>query len=116
MVVVVGCGRHCGYSSVSATDTHWSEHVRREDYHASLRRSAHAFSHPFDEADERLDARETDGEPFGDIVAALDGEESLCLVNRFEPEPLYDVSETRGFAYGTANPADDEWYVEITPA
>ena len=76
-------------------------------------------SHPFDEADERLDAREIDGEPFGDIMAALDGldgEESLCLVNGFEPEPLYDVLETRGFAYETANPAVDEWYVKITAA
>ena len=74
---------------------------------------------PFDEADERLDVREIDGEPFGDIMAALDGldgEESLCLVNSFEPEPLYDVLETRGFAFETANPAVDEWYVKITAA
>ena len=74
---------------------------------------------PFDDADERLDAREIDGEPFGDIVAALDGldeGESLCLVNGFEPVPLYDVLAERGFEHETANPADDEWHVEITRA
>ncbi|WP_096395034.1 DUF2249 domain-containing protein [Halorubrum trapanicum] len=74
---------------------------------------------PFDDADERLDAREIDGEPFGDIVAALDGlddGESLCLVNSFEPVPLYDVLAERGFAHETAAPADDEWHVEITRA
>ncbi|GAA0715298.1 uncharacterized protein (DUF2249 family) [Halorubrum trapanicum] len=73
---------------------------------------------PFDDADERLDAREIDGEPFGDIMAALDGldeGESLCLVNSFEPVPLYDVLAERGYAHETANPAADEWYVEITP-
>ncbi|TKX58090.1 DUF2249 domain-containing protein [Halorubrum sp. SS7] len=74
-------------------------------------------SDPFDDADERLDAREIDGEPFGDIMAALDGldeGESLCLVNGFEPVPLYDVLAERGFEHETANPADDEWHVEIT--
>lgn len=74
---------------------------------------------PFDDADERLDAREIDGEPFGDIMAALDGlddGESLCLVNSFEPVPLYDVLAERGFTHETANPTEDEWYVEITPA
>jgi uncharacterized protein (DUF2249 family) len=74
---------------------------------------------PFDDADERLDAREIDGEPFGAIVAALDDldeGESLCLVNDFEPVPLYDVLDERGFAHETANPADGVWHVEITPA
>ena len=74
-------------------------------------------SDPFDDADARLDAREIDGEPFGDIMAALDGldeGESLCLVNGFEPVPLYDVLAERGYAHETANPADDEWHVEIT--
>ena len=72
---------------------------------------------PFDDADERLDAREIDGEPFGDIVAALDrldDGETLRLVNGFEPVPLYDVLAERGYAHETANPADDEWHVEIT--
>lgn len=67
----------------------------------------------------RLDVREIDGEPFGAIVAALDdlaAGESLLLVNSFEPEPLYDVIERRGFAYETANPEPGLWYVEIEAA
>ena len=51
-------------------------------------------------ADRRLDVREVDGEPFGDIAAALEDltdDESFLLINSFEPEPLYDVLEARGF-------------------
>ena len=69
--------------------------------------------------DRRLDAREIDGEPFEDIVAALDEldeGESLLLVNSFEPVPLYDVIEARGFQHETANPSPDEWHVTITRA
>lgn len=71
------------------------------------------------EADRYLDAREIDGAPFGDIVGALNSlaaDESLLLVNSFEPEPLYDELERRGFAYETTNPEEDVWHVEITPA
>jgi len=71
------------------------------------------------EADERLDVREIDGEPFGDIVAALERletDETLLLVNSFEPEPLYEVLARRGFVYETTNPAPDEWHVEIRRA
>jgi uncharacterized protein (DUF2249 family) len=66
-----------------------------------------------------LDVRETDGEPFGDIVAALDalGErERLVLVNSFEPVPLYDVLERRGFTYEASQAGPEEWRVEITHA
>ncbi|MUV58250.1 Uncharacterized conserved protein [Halogeometricum rufum] len=66
-----------------------------------------------------LDVRETDGEPFGDIVAALDalGDcERLVLVNGFEPVPLYDVLERRGFAYEASQTGPEEWRVEITHA
>lgn len=72
-----------------------------------------------DEADQVLDAREIDGEPFGDIMAALAAlseEETLLLINSFEPEPLYEVLEQRGFEHETSNPAPDEWHVEITSA
>jgi uncharacterized protein (DUF2249 family) len=65
-----------------------------------------------------LDAREIDGEPFGDIVAALEDlsdDESLLLINGFEPVPLYDVLEDRGFDYETTNPDSGEWHVEIRP-
>ena len=69
--------------------------------------------------DRRLDAREIDGEPFGDIMAALEQlnpEESLLLINSFEPEPLYSVLEQRGFTYESARIEDDEWHVRIQPA
>lgn len=41
-------------------------------------------------ADRRPDVREIDGEPFGDIVGALNksgADESLLLSNSFEPNP-----------------------------
>jgi len=66
-----------------------------------------------------LDAREIEGEPFGDIMAALerlpDGE-TLRLINSFEPEPLYDVLAERGFTHETEQVADDEWHVDISHA
>ena len=68
------------------------------------------------EADRRLDVREIDGEPFDDIVAELEtlpDDETLLLVNSFEPEPLYGVLEERGFEYETASPGADLWHVEI---
>jgi uncharacterized protein (DUF2249 family) len=70
-------------------------------------------------ADRKLDAREIDGEPFENIMAALDDlsdDESLLLINSFEPEPLYDVLEERGFEYETVNPAANVWHVEISKA
>jgi uncharacterized protein (DUF2249 family) len=74
---------------------------------------------PVDDADRTLDAREIDGEPFDDIMAALDdlaADESLLLINSFEPEPLYGVLEERGFEHETTNPVPEEWHVEITRA
>jgi uncharacterized protein (DUF2249 family) len=71
------------------------------------------------DADRTLDVREIDGEPFEDIMAALDDlsdDESLLLINSFEPVPLYDVLETRGFEHETANPEPETWHVEITKA
>jgi len=72
-----------------------------------------------DAASERLDAREIEGNPFDDITAALAElaeAESLLLVNGFEPTPLYDVLERRGFAYETTRRTPTEWHVEITRA
>lgn len=63
-----------------------------------------------------LDVRDVEGEPFGDIINALDdlqSDETLLLVNSFEPEPLYDVLERRGFTYASEQVAPDEWHVEI---
>ena len=68
------------------------------------------------ETDRRLDVREIDGEPFGDIMAeleALPDDETLLLINRFEPEPLYQVLEERGFQYETTSDGSDVWYIEI---
>jgi len=67
-------------------------------------------------ADRRLDARDIDGEPFGAIMSELDelqDGERLLLVNSFEPEPLYEVLEQRGFQAETSQVADDEWHVGI---
>lgn len=64
-----------------------------------------------------LDAREIDGEPFSDIMAALDDVDagnSLLLINSFEPVPLYDVFSSRGFEYDTSQVSEDEWCIEIT--
>lgn len=66
-----------------------------------------------------LDAREIDGPPFSPIMDALeelDEGETLTLINAFEPRPLYEVVESRGFAYATEQVADDEWHVEIEHA
>ena len=66
-----------------------------------------------------LDVREIDGEPFGEIVAALnrlDPDGTLVLVNSFEPVPLYDVLADRGFDHETERIDDDEWHVTITHA
>jgi uncharacterized protein (DUF2249 family) len=63
-----------------------------------------------------LDARDIEGEPFGHISTALDElgpDETLLLVNSFEPVPLYDVLSDRGFEHETAHVADAEWHVEI---
>jgi len=69
------------------------------------------------DADRTLDAREVDGEPFGAIVGALEDlpeDETLVLVNSFEPEPLYGVLADRGFDHETERVADDEVRVFIT--
>jgi len=68
--------------------------------------------------DNVLDVREIDGEPFGDIMGALDDldtEESLLLISGFEPVPLYDVLSDRGFQHETTQVDDAEWHVEISP-
>lgn len=72
-----------------------------------------------DDGVRELDARDIDGEPFSDIMNALDDlpeDEQLVLVNSFEPEPLYDVLEQRGFDCETRQVTDDEWRVTITHA
>lgn len=73
----------------------------------------------FDDADHQLDVRQIDGEPFDHIMAALDDlpeDESLLLINSFEPEPLYEVLEDQGFDFETVNPTSGEWHVRIVRA
>lgn len=63
-----------------------------------------------------LDARDIDGEPFGAIMeslAELSPGETLLLINSFEPVPLYDVLEERGFEYASEEVDADEWHIEI---
>lgn len=70
-------------------------------------------------ARQTLDVRDVDGEPFSDIVDALEGlgdAETLVLVNSFEPEPLYGVLENRGFTHETEQVAENEWRVRIEHA
>ncbi|WP_049912519.1 DUF2249 domain-containing protein [Natrialba hulunbeirensis] len=65
-----------------------------------------------------LDVREIDGEPFGDIMAALeslDRSETLLLLTSFEPEPLYGVLEQRGFTYETTQ-TSERWEIRIEHA
>ncbi|MBV0900549.1 DUF2249 domain-containing protein [Haloarcula salina] len=65
-----------------------------------------------------LDVRRVEGEPFSDIMEALDaieGDERLRLVNSFEPVPLYGVLEERGFSYEAEQIADEEWHVTVRP-
>jgi uncharacterized protein (DUF2249 family) len=70
-------------------------------------------------ADETLDVRTIDGEPFEQIMESLESlgqDESLLLINSFEPEPLYNVLEQRGYEYDTEQKVANEWHVEIQPA
>lgn len=67
----------------------------------------------------RLDVRDVDGEPFGPIMEALESlsrDETLLLINSFEPVPLYDVLGERGFEHETTNPEPGVWHVEISHA
>lgn len=63
-----------------------------------------------------FDVRELEEPPFGPIVGQLDELEAggcLVLINSFEPEPLYDVLESRGLTYETRQVGPDEWRVTI---
>ncbi|MFB6232664.1 MAG: DUF2249 domain-containing protein [Haloarculaceae archaeon] len=81
--------------------------------------SADATDDPTDEYAQTVDARAIDGEPFSDIMDAInsisDGETAL-LINSFEPKPLYPVLTRKGYAYDTTQVDDDEWRVAISHA
>lgn len=66
--------------------------------------------------DQTLDVREIDGEPFEEILSALnqlEADETLRLINNFEPEPLYNVLEQRGYSYESTHIDSNEWHVHI---
>lgn len=68
---------------------------------------------------QELDVRDVDGEPFGAITDALDDlgeDERLVLVNAFEPVPLYEVLDRRGFDHRTEEVGPEEWRVTIEHA
>ncbi|SEQ26965.1 DUF2249 domain-containing protein [Natrinema salaciae] len=63
-----------------------------------------------------LDVREIDGPPFDLIVAALEdlrAEQRLRLIAPFEPEPLYDVLDDRGFVHESEERDGGVWHVRI---
>lgn len=69
-------------------------------------------------ADRTIDVGEIDGPPFDGIVSALEGLEPtqrLRLIAPFEPEPLYEGLEDRGFA-PESEQRDGVWYVRIEHA
>lgn len=43
-------------------------------------------------------------------------DETLVLINSFEPNPLYNVLRQRGFTHETTQRVDEEWYISITHA
>lgn len=70
-------------------------------------------------ADQTLDVRDVDGQPFDDIMTALEtleDAETLELVNSFEPEPLYPVLDQRGFNHEAEQVDEDEWRLRIEHA
>ena len=69
-----------------------------------------------DDAERTLDVREIEGPPFQDIMDALESVEDgqrLRLIAGFEPVPLYNVLETRGFTHESEQRTEDEWHVLI---
>lgn len=74
------------------------------------------MSTDFPEPVQELDVRDVDGEPFGQIMDALDDvgeDEALRLVNSFEPVPLYDVLRQKGYQYDAEQVTDEEWHITI---
>ena len=71
------------------------------------------------DADSRhvLDVRELEQAPFGPIAEAL-GElpagDELHLIAPFEPKPLYEVLDARGFDHETERVSDAEWHVRVS--
>ena len=65
----------------------------------------------------RLDVRGLDEPPFDPIMRELGDlpeDQTLLLINEFEPVPLYAVLANRGFASESEQIAENEWHVRIT--
>lgn len=63
-----------------------------------------------------LDVREIDGPPFENIVTALEALERgqrLRLIAPFEPVPLYEELDERGFAHESERREGEVWHVRI---
>lgn len=63
-----------------------------------------------------LDVRESDAPPFERITSALaeiERDETLVIVNSFEPEPLYAELDRRGFTHRATQLGPDEWRVAV---
>jgi uncharacterized protein (DUF2249 family) len=57
-------------------------------------------------------------EPYGAIMAAVDAlapRQSLLLVNTFEPNPLFRVMDSRGFAHACKRVSDNEYHIVFSP-
>lgn len=70
------------------------------------------------DADAVIDVREIEGEPFEDIITALEelgDDETLRLTAEFEPVPLYGVLEGKGFEHETTE-VEDLFHVLIRAA
>ncbi len=48
-----------------------------------------------------------------DAVASLEPDQSLVLINVFEPVPLYGVMSARGFEHDTGRLSDGDWQVRF---
>jgi uncharacterized protein (DUF2249 family) len=72
-----------------------------------------------EQAQNILDVRpllEQGGEPFVPIMEAAEGIQpgnSLVLIAPFEPIPLYEVMQARGFLHETKQAAPNEWVVRF---
>ncbi|APW99066.1 hypothetical protein CHINAEXTREME_15355 [Halobiforma lacisalsi AJ5] len=74
---------------------------------------------PTKSVDRTIDVREIDGPPFDDIMSAvgsLEDGERLELLAPFEPEPLYEVLDSRGYTHESDRQDEDLWRVLIEPA
>lgn len=78
------------------------------------------FSNQFEMMDpsytQKLDARDIEGEPFEHIMESLNELEDdgcLLLINSFEPKPLYQILESKGYTYESSQIDEDEWHIQI---